>query len=45
MYIRQLVPVMPECLFEEWIILKVRSGDPLPVVHDIDINIKEVSAA
>ena len=32
-------------VLEEWIILKVRSGDSLPVVHDVDINIKEISAA
>lgn len=32
-------------VLEEWIILKVRSGDSLPIVHDVDINIKEISAA
>jgi len=32
-------------VLEEWIMLKTRSGDPLPVVHGVDINIKEVSAA
>lgn len=32
-------------VLEEWIMLKVRSGDSLPVVHGVDINIKEISAA
>ncbi|MBI5186704.1 MAG: type II toxin-antitoxin system HicB family antitoxin [Nitrospinae bacterium] len=29
---------------EEWIILKAKDNDPMPVVKGMDINIKEVAA-
>lgn len=32
-------------VLEEWLILKLRDGDPIPVVKDIEINIKEVVTA
>jgi hypothetical protein len=32
-------------VLEEWLILKLRDGDPIPKVKDIEINIKEVAAA
>lgn len=28
-------------VLEEWLILKLRDGDPIPAVKGIDINIKE----
>jgi predicted RNase H-like HicB family nuclease len=37
---RELMEVL-----EEWLILKVRDGDPIPKVKDIEIHIKEVAAA
>jgi predicted RNase H-like HicB family nuclease len=37
---KELVEVL-----EEWLILKLRDGDPIPKVKDIEINIKEVAAA
>ncbi len=36
---KELVEVL-----EEWLILKLRDGDPIPVVKGIEINIKEVAA-
>ncbi len=36
---RELVEVL-----EEWLILKIKDKDPIPVVKDIDINIKEMAA-
>ncbi len=32
-------------VLEEWLILKLRDGDPIPIVKGIDINIKEVATA
>ena len=32
-------------VLEEWLILKLRDGDPIPKVKDIEINIKEVATA
>jgi predicted RNase H-like HicB family nuclease len=32
-------------VLEEWLILKLRDGDPIPKVKDIEITIKEVAAA
>lgn len=32
-------------VLEEWLILKLRDGDPIPVVKDIEVNIKEVVTA
>ncbi len=32
-------------VLEEWLILKIKDKDTLPVVKGIDINIKEVSPA
>ncbi len=29
-------------VLEEWLILKLRDGDPIPVVKGIEINIKKV---
>ena len=29
-------------VLEEWLILKLKDGDTVPVVNDIDINIKEI---
>jgi predicted RNase H-like HicB family nuclease len=29
-------------VLEEWLILKLKDGDTIPVVNDIDINIKEI---
>ena len=37
---RELMEVL-----EEWLILKVRDGDPIPKVKEIEIHIKEVAAA
>ena len=37
---KELVEVL-----EEWLILKLRDGDPIPKVKDIEISIKEVAAA
>jgi predicted RNase H-like HicB family nuclease len=37
---KELVEVL-----EEWLILKLRDGDSIPTVKDIDINIKEVVSA
>lgn len=37
---KELVEVL-----EEWLILKLRDGDPIPVVKGIEINIKEVATA
>jgi len=37
---KELVEVL-----EEWLILKLRDGDPIPKVKDIEIRIKEVAAA
>jgi len=37
---KELVEVL-----EEWLILKLRDGDPIPKVKDIEINIKEVATA
>ncbi len=36
---RELIEVL-----EEWLILKLRHGDPIPKVKGIDINIREVAA-
>lgn len=30
-------------VLEEWLVLKLRDGDPIPVVKGIEINIKEVA--
>ena len=35
---KELVEVL-----EEWVILKIRDNDPIPVIKDIDINIKKVA--
>lgn len=35
---KELVEVL-----EEWLILKLREGDPVPVVKGIEINVKEVA--
>lgn len=32
-------------VLEEWLILKLKDKDPIPVVKGIDINIKEVAPA
>lgn len=32
-------------VLEEWLILKLRDGDPIPKIKDMEINIKEVTAA
>ncbi len=32
-------------VLEEWLILKLRDGDPIPIVKGIDINIKKVASA
>ena len=32
-------------VLEEWLILKLRDRDPIPIVKGIDINIKEVATA
>lgn len=32
-------------VLEEWLILKIRDGDRIPIVKDIEINIKEVATA
>lgn len=37
---RELVEVL-----EEWLILKFRDRDPLPIINDIDINIREPVSA
>ena len=37
---KELVEVL-----EEWLILKLRDGDAIPKVKDIEISIKEVAAA
>jgi len=37
---KELVEVL-----EEWLILKLRDGDPVPKVKGIEINIKEVATA
>ncbi len=37
---KELVEVL-----EEWLILKLRDGDPVPTVKGIKINIKEVATA
>jgi len=34
---RELIEVL-----EEWLILKLKDGDTVPVANDIDINIKEI---
>ncbi len=31
-------------VFEEWLILKLKDGDAVPVVNGIDINIKEMAS-
>jgi len=28
---------------EEWLILKIKDKDPIPIVKGIDVNIKEVA--
>ncbi|HLA48764.1 MAG: hypothetical protein A2Z59_00210 [Nitrospinae bacterium RIFCSPLOWO2_02_39_17] len=35
---KELVEVM-----EEWLILKIKDKDPIPIVKGIDVNIKEVA--
>ena len=35
---KELVEVL-----EEWVILKIRDNDPIPVIKDIDMNIKKVA--
>lgn len=37
---KELVEVL-----EEWLILKFKDGDTIPVVDDIDLNIKETAMA
>ncbi|MBF0557721.1 MAG: type II toxin-antitoxin system HicB family antitoxin [Nitrospirae bacterium] len=37
---KELVEVL-----EEWLILKIKDGDTIPVVDDIDLNIKESAIA
>ncbi|MGD0283657.1 MAG: type II toxin-antitoxin system HicB family antitoxin [Dissulfurispiraceae bacterium] len=37
---KELVEVL-----EEWLILKIKDGDTVPVVDDIDLNIKESAIA
>lgn len=37
---KELVEVL-----EEWLILKLRDGDPIPKMKDIEINIREVASA
>lgn len=32
-------------VLDEWLILKLRDGDPVPKVKDIEINIKETATA
>ena len=36
---RELIEVL-----EEWLILKIKDKDPIPVVKGIDINVKEAAA-
>ncbi|HJW87549.1 MAG TPA: type II toxin-antitoxin system HicB family antitoxin [Candidatus Brocadiaceae bacterium] len=37
---KELVEVL-----EEWLILKLNDGDPIPIVKGIKLNVKEVSIA
>ena len=32
-------------VIEEWLMLKVRDGDPIPIVAGIEIKVKEMAAA
>ena len=32
-------------VLEEWLILKIRDRDPIPVMEGVDIRVKEVAAA
>ncbi len=32
-------------VLEEWLILKIKDKDPIPIVRGIDINVKEIATA
>ena len=32
-------------VLEEWLILKIRDGDPIPIIKGAEIRVKEVAAA